>query len=230
MISAADINANIGALPPGTRGFDCNVRLAPQQASAFYDAGYRFAVRYVRRAEVNNHDLTTGEVLGILGAGLGLMVVQHVAKPGWMPSASLGAQYGVTAGLEARAVGIPRGVTLWCDLEEVDSAADASSVIGYCNSWSSAVQAAGYSSGLYVGDGCGLSAQDLYWKLRFALFWGAFNINTDNIPAVRGLCMRQRPYPSEEKRVAGVPFEYDEDLIMGDALGGAPTFLLPWAG
>ena len=218
---------SIGSLPPGSRGIDCNAHVSPAIAGKFRDAGYRFVMRYVRRAQPNSFDLTTGEVLGILNAGLGLGVVQHVAKPGWMPSASLGAQYGAVAAEEASAVGIPHGATLWCDLEEVDSAADASAVIGFCNSWYSRVLSIGYEPGLYVGYGAGLSADALYRKLRFTRYWSSYNLPRDSYPAVRGVCMPQLPYPPESKRVPEVPFQYDENLIVGDALGGFPTFLLP---
>ena len=226
-MTAASCVPALGQLPKGSRGIDCNAHVSPAVAASFRDAGYDFIMRYVRRAQYNSFDITAGEVLGILGAGMGLGIVQHVAKPGWMPSAKLGAQYGETAALEAQAAGIPHGATLWCDLEEVDSAADVSAVIGYCNAWASRVLSIGYEPGLYVGYGCGLSALALYWKLRFARFWAAYNLDRDNFPAVRGVCMRQYPYPKPEKRVPGVPFQYDENVVVGDLLGGSPIFLLP---
>lgn len=220
---------SVGYLPPGSKGFDCNARVTPAVAGKFRDAGYRFVMRYVRRAQQNSFDLTAGEVLGILDAGIGVGIVQHVGKPGWMPTATLGAQYGEVAAMEAQAAGVPHGVTLWCDLEEVDPRADVRSVIGYCNAWYSRVLSIGYVPGLYVGYRSGLSAHDLYWKLRFALFWRAYNLDTDKVPLVRGVCMRQLPYPPPSNRVPDVPFQYDEDVIVGDQLGGSPKFLLPWA-
>jgi hypothetical protein len=224
------MRASLGKLPPGTRGFDCNARVTPDAAKRMAAAGYRFAVRYVRRSQQHDYDINAGEILSLLNAGLGVMIVQHVALPGWMPSAALGAAYGGVAAGEAHAAGLPRGVTLWCDLEGVDPDADAVSVIGFCNAWYDRAKAAGYEPGLYVGDSCGLTAQQLYRNLRFGLYWSSYNLNADNVPAVRGVCMKQRAYPAPEKRVAGVPFEYDEDVITGDALGGSPTLLLPWAG
>jgi hypothetical protein len=224
------MKTSLGHLPNGTKGFDCNVRLSPAIARLFYHAGYRFAVRYVRRAQPNNHDLNAAEILGLLDAGLGLSVVQHVAPPGWMPSAMLGAQYGATAAEEAQAAGVPHGVTLWCDLEGVDHTADARAVIGFCNAWYARVLAIGYEPGLYVGDSCGLTATQLYYNLLFARYWRAYNLNEDQVPVVRGVCMRQRPFPAPAARVSGVRFEYDENVISADRFGDSPTLLLPWAG
>lgn len=226
-MTAASCVPALGQLPKGARGIDANAHVSPAVAASFRDAGYSFIMRYVRRAQYNSFDVTAGEVLGILGAGMGVGIVQHVAKPGWMPSAKLGSEYGETAAREAEAAGIPHGATLWCDLEEVDSAADAAAVIGYVNAWTSRVLSIGFEPGLYVGYGCGLSADALYRKLRVTRYWSAYNLNRENFPAVRGVCMRQYPYPPESKRVPGVPFQYDENVVVGDLLGGAPTFLLP---
>src|SRR5947208_6219270 len=96
-----------GALPDGTRGFDANGTL--DTATAMYAAshGYAFAVRYIRRARVNPHDVTSGEVATILEAGLALMLVQHVASENaWTPSADLGRRYGAIAANECRRVGL----------------------------------------------------------------------------------------------------------------------------
>jgi hypothetical protein len=90
---------HLGSLPDGSKGFDANTRISTSIARLFYDAGYRFAVRYVRRASVNPNDITAGEMAGLLHAGLGLMLVQHVAQPGWHATAELGRQYGQTAAL-----------------------------------------------------------------------------------------------------------------------------------
>lgn len=224
------MRAALGKLPPKTQGIDCNARITPEVARRFYRAGYRFVVRYVRRAQQHSYDINAGEILSLLEAGLGVMIVQHVAMPGWMPSAALGAAYGGVAAGEAHAAGVPRGVTVWCDLEEVDPDADAASVIGFCNAWYDRVLAAGYEPGLYVGYACGLTAQQLYRSLRFKLYWMAYNADADVVPIVRGSCMKQHAYPPPGLRVDGVPFEYDVDTITGDALGGSPTLLLPWAG
>lgn len=226
--------ARIGTLPPHTKGFDCNVRLTSAWAKAMYEHGYRFAVRYVRREQANNHDITAAEMLTILQAGLGIMLVQHVAPENWNPRArgavnnvyGSGAAYGAVAAQEARAAGLPRGVTLWCDLEGVGEPNTAANVIAFCNNWEKAVSEAGFASGLYVGWHAGLNAHDLYYRLRFKRYWSAYNANREQIPEVRGVQMMQLAYPPPSHR-APVPFEYDEDIIAPDHMGDSPILLLP---
>lgn len=217
----------IGTLPEGSRGFDANTRVTPQIASLFWDHGYRFVVRYVRRSTKHDFDLSVAELVGLLNAGLGVMVVQHVAAEGWHPVGSMGSSYGAIAAEEARAVGVLQGVTLWCDLEGISAQSDARDVIAFCNSWFDAVKSAGFDPGLYVGYGCGLSADELYYKLKFRRYWSAYNLNQDSIPSVRGVCMRQTAFPPSSKRIPGVPFEYDEDVIQRDHFNNLPSVLLP---
>jgi hypothetical protein len=217
----------VATLPDGSFGFDANATVSREVAQAFLDAGYSFVVRYVRRFTKNSFDLSSYELGALIEVGLGVMVVQHVAAPGWLPTKALGSSYGGIAASEALRVGYPAGATLWCDLEGVSDRSSASEVIEYCNAWHSAVAALGYQPGLYVGDSCGLTATELYRELEFSRYWSAYNLNRDNIPAIRGVQMRQKPYPPRERRVLDCPFEYDEDVIAADALGGTPTLALP---
>lgn len=198
-------SARVGILPHGSRGFDANTRVSLAAASAFWSAGYRYAVRYVRRTTPHDYDLSTTEVLQLLRAGLGLMVVQHVTGPdaqgrGWIPTSALGAQYGETAADECRKLGLPKGIAVWCDLEGVRYIGDrpampAEQVIGFCNAWFDAVKAQGYDPGLYVGYDCGLTGEQLYWKTKFRRFWSAYNLNADSVPVKRGVCQVQLAYP-----------------------------------
>lgn len=217
----------LGSLPDGSRGFDCNTTVTPMVAGNFAAAGYRFAVRYVRRVRRHAFDLTSGEILTILEAGLGLMVVQHVANEGWVPTPERGSNYGAVAAAEARSIGVPQGISLWCDLEGVQLETPADDVISYCNNWHREVLEAGYRPGLYVGWHPGLDAVQLYRKLRFDAYWSAYNLGRDNYPIRRGVQMRQFPYPPAGSRVPGVSFQYDVNVIHADALGGTPTLFLP---
>ena len=210
----------------GALGFDVNQVVGAEDARRFRAAGYDFALRYVRRTVPHSFDLSKVETLSLLDAGLAVMPVQHVAPPGWLPSASLGLAYGETAGAEATAAGIPAGVNLWCDLEGVQTGCPPSAVIDYLNEWHEAAERAGFLPGLYIGDQCGLSGAELYKELRFRYYWMAYNANSDVVPAVRGACMRQHPYPRSDLRVPGIAFEYDEDVIRADALGNSPVLYL----
>src|SRR6184192_1845684 len=111
------LEGHVYTAPDGVRGFDANQTITPQIAAAFHKHGYRFCVRYVRRKDHHAYDLTHGEAAGLIAAGIGLMIVQHVAPEGWTPTVKDGATYGGTAAAESASVGIPAGVTLWCDLE-----------------------------------------------------------------------------------------------------------------
>lgn len=207
--------------PAGLKGFDCNTHLSQAAAQAFRNDGYRFCLRYVPRHVPNPADLSASEAHGILAAGLGLMVVQHVQNPGWVPTPSMGKEYGAFAAQSCKDIGIPLGTTVWCDLEGVGSerqndGIDPRDVISFLNNWHVQVGVAGYTPGLYVGYDPDLTAEQLYWKLRFEHYWSAYNLNADQVPAKRGVQMKQ----GVEKVFAGI--RYDPDTIQRDAFGGLP--------
>jgi hypothetical protein len=210
--------------PAGLKGFDANTPLSASTAAAFHEKGYRFVVRYVGRTAMASYDLTSAEAKTILEAGLALMVVQHVLNPGWSPTESLGQEYGANAAKFTKQIGVPPGVNLWCDLECVATGTPASDVKAYCNAWAAQVSASGYVPGLYVGYEPGLSAQELYDDLAFDHYWGAYNIDGDSIPAVRGLLLRQKV--GTGGTVGGVSTEsYDDDETLNDELGGSAIWL-----
>jgi hypothetical protein len=211
--------------PDGVRGFDTAETVSPSAATAFRQRGYRFCVRYVRRDKPHASALSAKEAKYILAAGIGLMLVQYVeSESAWTPSAAKGTTNGGVAASEAAKLGVPWGVTVWCDLEGVAPGTPAQKVIDHCNRWHAAVSNAGYVPGLYVGYRAGLSPTQLYRSLRFTHYWGAYNLNTDKYPAVRGLQMRQ----SRRRQTDSVPNsgnDFQVDKISADALGGRPTLL-----
>ena len=215
----------------GLKGFDVNGPVSAAAAASAVAAGYRFCVRYVRRQQAHSYDLSSGEAKRLLAAGLGLMVVQHVAPGEWTPTATKGTRYGKVAADEATRLGLPSGVAVWCDLESVARATPKRQVIDYCNRWHAAVAGRGFIPGLYVGYAAGLGAKDLYWSLRFTHYWGAYNLDADAEPLVRGLQMKQRVRtPADAIPGLGLAFQTDE--VRTDALGGRPTLLAPesWLG
>ncbi len=215
-----------GTLPDGSRGFDANQTLHAHDAAAAVNLGYAFVVRYVRRKTPHAFDLTTAERDAILGAGLGLMVVQHVASEGWTPTQSLGAEYGATAAAECVGLLVP-GVTVWCDIEGVAPGVSPHDVITYCNAWYDAVEAAGLNPGLYVGWHAGLTPDELYYKLSFTAYWSAYNLDADRFPSVRGVQMRQSA-AKEPDLIPGFSAQaMDVDAINADEIGDTPTLLLP---
>jgi hypothetical protein len=221
------LQGHVFTAPRGVRGFDANVIIADGMATAFARHGYQFVMRYVRRKAKHAYDLTAAEARAILAAGLALGVVQHVeSAESWSPTAAKGTANGKIAAKEATAIGIPPGVCLWCDLEGVATRTPARAVIDYGNHWHSAVAAAGFVPGLYVGYHCGLTATQLYRSLRYTHYWSAYNLNADQAPAVRGVQMRQGVARGLD-RVEGFDIDFDTDVVTGDKLGGFPTFVGP---
>ena len=211
--------------PDGVRGFDTAETVSSSAATAFRQRGYRFCVRYVRRDKPHASALSAKEAKYLLAAGIGVMLVQYVeSESAWIPGAAKGTTNGGVAASEAVKLGVPWGVTVWCDLEGVAPSTSAQKVIDYCNRWHGAVSSAGYVPGLYVGYRAGLSPTQLYRSLRFTHYWGAFNLNSDQYPAVRGIQMKQ----SLRRKTDSVPNssnDFQIDRISADALGGRPTVL-----
>lgn len=217
---------SIDHLPDGARGWDCNEVIGASEARLMKAAGFSFAVRYVKRDRPHAWDVSQNEILSLLNAGLGVMLVQHVAPPGWLPTASLGMIYGETAAEEAHAVGLPFGVNLWCDLEGVRTGASHADTIAFCNEWHEAVERRGFLPGLYVGDQPGLTPTELYRELRFTAYWQAYNLATVDGPIVRGFQMKQHPQPAAADKVP-VSFPYQTDTLMRDLKGSSPVLYLP---
>jgi hypothetical protein len=221
------LDGHVYTAPDGVRGFDADETISPQAAAAFHAHGYRFCLRYVGRLKSSAKDLQPKEAASLLAAGLGLMPVQHVAsEAAWIPTPAKGRSYGTFAAIEAARIGIPPGVTVWCDLEGVASGTRAIDVVNYCNNWHAAVAAAGFVPGLYVGWHAGLSATRLYEDLRFTHYWAAYNLNADEAPVTRGVQMRQAVRKAGDK-VPGIGFLFQTDRVLADALGGRPTLVAP---
>src|SRR5215475_5975798 len=125
------LDGHVFAATNGLKGLDLNRPITSAEAAALAEHGYDFAVRYVRRKDKHSYDLSAKEARAILDSGLGLMVVQHVAPEGWKPSARLGSTYGNTAAAEAARIGVPPGVTVWCDLEGVSANASTKAIIDF---------------------------------------------------------------------------------------------------
>jgi hypothetical protein len=212
--------------PAGTRGFDTNNITTPVVAS-FAKAGYRFAVRYIRRDPAHANDLSRSEIAALHRSGLAVMPVQHVeSEDSWRPTDDKARRYGANAVDACRRLRVPAGVSVWLDLEGVAIDVDAEQIIRYCNRWFDIVAAAAFKPCVYVGWQSGLTPQQLRSRLKFTRYWAAYNLNLDEYPAVRGVCMRQRAArPGDVPN--GVSLEIDTDTVQADALGGLPTMWAP---
>lgn len=211
----------------GAKGFDTNSPVPDTIAKDFRAAGYSFAVRYVRREVVRSNDLTREEVKGLLNAGIAVMPVQHVeSETAWTPSDSKGQLWGQNAVLAATECGIAAGTTLWLDLEGVAPGIQHEDIIRYCNYWYDRVFRAGFQPGIYVGWHARLTPVELYRRLKFTRYWGAFNLNEDQYPAVCGICMKQG-VPKPRDLVPTFRWPIDTNKVVGDKLGRVPTMFAP---
>jgi hypothetical protein len=205
---------------PGAQGFDSDTTIDQTSAIDLKGAGFAFAIRYLSRSTPQAPgDLSNVEAQTILNAGLALMAVQHVSRPGWAPNAALGTDYGDAAVANAALIGLPRGICLWLDLEEVAPYATAEDTIAYVNAWAAAVANGNFVPGLYVGANQPLSGDQLYWRLRLRNYWKSASTVPD-IP-YRGYQMVQALAPSPIDGIA-----LDRDVVLADNFGGLPCWAI----
>ena len=207
----------VQSAPQGAKGFDASTPIIPAAAEQFFARGYRFCIRSVARLTPRPGDLTFTEAQGLVGAGLALMVVQHVmSESGWTPDGALGNRYGVNAAAFAAQAGIPAGVNVWLDLEGVERGTAAADVMAYSENWYHRVADGGYVPGVYVGWRPGLLGSELY-RLPFQHYWGGYCVNEEYKPAC-GWCLVQSP--STGGTIAGIrPHAYDDNVTHTDGAG-----------
>jgi hypothetical protein len=210
------------AAPAGVKGFDANVIITPDQADAFWNAGFRFAIRYVGRVEMASHDLAADEAEMLLAKGFGLMAVQHVLGGEWMATGDLGTEYGTNAARFSQQIGFPPGVNVWLDLESVSTQAATADVEAYCHNWYAAVSAAGYVPGVYVGWQPGLSGEQLY-ALPFQHYWAAYNVDGVSRPHPRGYQLVQSSGSGSVGSLSTDVYDVDETYV--DDEGGQVLWL-----
>src|SRR5580700_2307194 len=109
-------------VPGATWGFDCDTPLSPADAKRLARSTYqgkplRFVWRYIFFGPPQRGDITRDEAMGILDAGLILLLVQHPREPGWIASEARGREDGKWAADNAAAIGYPPGAYIALDLE-----------------------------------------------------------------------------------------------------------------
>jgi hypothetical protein len=220
----ATLSGTVQAAAPGLHGFDTNTVVTAGVAAALRAQGFAFCVRYLSRSSPQaGDDLSPAEAQAILGGGLALMPIQHVSKPGWVPSEARGSQFGAAAVENAQTVGFPPGVNVWLDLEGVKLGVASEDVIAYCNAWFGAVSAAQYQPGVYVGSDCVLTGNELFWRLRTQHYWRSGSSSAPDIPH-RGYQLAQR-ITSAPDVVSGIAV--DRNVAMADAMNSCALWLAP---
>lgn len=209
---------SVRSATPGAQGFDASVNLSPSAVAAL-SGQFAFCLRYVPFDGWIDGDLTFDEAANILESGLALMPIYPYPGDNWQPNGASGVTHGRRAAANARALGFPDNVNLWMDLEGIADGWPVQSVIDHCNMWFDVVEAAGYVPGIYVGMPCGLTADQLFWALKFHHYWRSQSASTPDIPS-RGYQMIQ----SMPTTVAGI--EVDPDATRRDSLGGNAQWLV----
>jgi hypothetical protein len=164
-------------------GFDTASTVSLAQAQALRACGFGFCARYLKRTPSEQPPstgpaLTVAEAEDLLACGLAIIPVQYGSST-LVPSAAAGTAVGEAAAINAFALGIPTGVTIWCDLEwSQDVSPDPNATIAYANAWHDAVVDAGLRAGLYIGANVPLDGEALgelaftsYWKSASRVAW-----------------------------------------------------------
>lgn len=196
----------------GAKGVDTVLHLTQSQCELLLAAGYSFAVQYLGPLTVATRD-------AILAARMALQAVTYSRRPGWMPSAALGAQDGTLDVQHARSAGLPEGMTLWIDFEGPSASAAPSDCINWVNARAHRIIGAGYKAGLYVGYGIQLTAAQLYRDLAVTGYWHSCSHVQD--VAIRGYQMIQEEPGNQH--ICGMLV--DVDTIQLDRLGNTPNWL-----
>lgn len=207
-------------IPLGAVGCDMLTPLGPSVASSLSSfilpgtrTGFTFVVRYFE-------NITAGELAGILATGLGCALVGESRANGWIPNAGEGSADALRVVAKARALGVPQGMVLWCDLEGVGGTTQ--DLLDYCHAWCDVIMRAGYLPGAYVGDSVPLTPAQLY-LLPFVRYWHSLSM-VQNV-ATAGYCMYQL-YPTTTLALPSGPLQVDLDVVCHDYKGRVPTMLI----
>lgn len=189
----------------GARGTDSVTLIdTAEKAQALADAGSDFVLQYLG-------SVTSAIIDNVLAHGLAFMPVTYADKFDGAATVS-----------ELHALGVPDGCTAWLDVEGVASM-DPQQLKQKIDAWATAVRAAGFEPGLYVGPNCALTGLELY-QLGVVRYWhcGARILDRNGQLAEPGCgwCMYQL-YPS----VTWGGVWSDVDVVQQDFRGRLPTWV-----
>jgi hypothetical protein len=200
---------------------DTNSKLTAASAAKLYTAGVRWVWRYVFfRHPQGPGDLDAAELAAITGAGLGVLLVQHVRNPGWVGSSATGASDAAAAIANAQAAGctgrpdLPSGdpgrPVLALDLEGIGHGGPEHSA-----DWCPPVDAAGYRPLVYVGYASGMTTATLDALAGEPVFWCDFAPFASRPQPTRPWGLHQHA----QETLAGVGVDRD-DLLTPGAFSG----------
>lgn len=154
--------------------------------------------------------------------------IKHVLDAGmaFMPVTLAGHFDGAEAVRQTQGLGLPKGCTVWVDLEGMTAFnTPAAELRDKINSWADAIAKAGFIPGLYVGVPQPLSSDEL-WSLRVQRYWrgqGSIRDHGNALaePTKCGWCMTQM-FPQHIR--GGVLV--DVDIIGQDYLRRVPSWVV----
>lgn len=188
----------------GARGTDSLTLIdTAERARALKEAGADFAMQYLGT-------VTSQAVDAILGAGLAFMPITRANRFD-----------GAAAVAELAALNLPSACTVWLDVEDDASTAPAT-LRRQIDDWATAIIAAGFEAGIYVGAGCPLTSIELY-ALKVTRYWKSQSRVIDRHGQLAepscGWCMIQT-FPS----VTWADVLVDVDIIQQDYRHRLPSW------
>ena len=191
---------------PGLLGFDSLNVETPAQIACLSAAGYSFDL-------VNTNGTNwADEYNATAAAGMDVVLFQGYDPTTW-PTVSQGTVRGQAAGSKAASVGYPTGSQIFLNLEN-NTNADAATAIQWVTNWASAIRAAGYTPGVYVGVPQVLSQAQVN-ALPVSVFWRSASSSAPQASA--GFVVRQT---AVSQSACGIPNGIDTD-VAGQDLRGA---------
>lgn len=133
---------------------------------------------------------------------------------------------------QLRALGIPKGCTVWLDLEGLDAwNTPADKLAALIEAWARDIVAAGYIAGLYVGAPQPLTGKQLYALKGITRYWLGIGrcVGKDGLDAYPqcGWCMRQDWHGKKNGMMwKGTGVFVDTNAIQCDHKGRLPTWVV----
>lgn len=204
------------------KGFDCHQVLGPDRAKVFFNEGYRFCLRYLNiSANPLREQISYAECCHILDSGLALMLVQKVTELNWLPNASLGSLHGEMIAKLTDAMGIPKGMNLWCNLTGAGYS-PSDHILSYCNHWFDAVYKMGFVPGIYVDSKNRLSSEELLLDLKFNHYWKS----EGQVPEVAGRGYQLVRSPLNHPIDVADDFDFHSNTLKIDRKGDGVFWLV----
>jgi hypothetical protein len=186
--------------------FDASVYVNPAMVEKLLEAGYRTRFGYVHyrksvkdEASDPNHwpeMMSKQELREHVELGMDVSLVQRIVPEsiGGGLDYSSGKRFGDAAGWNARELGAPEGITVWCDVEGFEYRSP-EQILDWCRGWYAGAIKHKVDPNGYFGMGLGndkdgyITPEQLYHRLPFWKYWRAASAG----PEVkrRGYCVVQ---------------------------------------